>query len=271
MAIEFDIALHRGRFDGAYRAELDRGITGVFGRSGSGKTTLLHLICGLLRPDRGRMVIDGEVLFDSVERRFVPPERRRMGVVFQDGRLFPHLSVKKNLLFGVPRYHPAPRFEKVVDLLDLEPLLGERPGRLSGGQRQRVALGRAIIQSPRLLLLDEPFTGIDAELRYHILPYIRRIHTVFRVPMLVVSHDLPDILRLTESLLIVRDGRVAATGSIFDLVSEREIYPLLRRSRLINRLETTFEAVQRRAPREGPNDPAKPPARGLLQRALNRA
>jgi molybdate transport system ATP-binding protein len=242
MSISLDMSLTRGAFEARFTADIDNGITGVFGKSGCGKTTFLHLICGLLKPDNGRLTVFDRKLVNTKIGLFVRPEKRGVGIVFQDLRLFPHLTVEKNLLFSVPRGHHPPMFDKLVRLLDIDTLLHRKPDSLSGGEKQRAAIGRALLQSPRVLLLDEPFSAIDGDLRYQILPYLRRIQSLLTIPILVVSHELVDILMLTDRLLIIRDGRVIANDSLFNLIREPEIYPILRRHRLTNRLHLQYES-----------------------------
>jgi len=185
----------------------------VFGPSGSGKSTLLALIGGLLRPQRGALAIDGEVLVDTARGVFVPAWRRHVGIVFQDGQLFPHLSVSRNLRYGLDRLPPAQRrfsLDAIVALLELEALLERRPALLSGGERQRVALGRALLYSPRVLLLDEPLSSLDERLKQQILPFLRRIKEETRVPMLYVTHSSAELDYLADRVLAIRDGRLPA-------------------------------------------------------------
>jgi molybdate transport system ATP-binding protein len=193
------------------------GATALFGPSGAGKTSLINMIAGLLRPDRGRIVLDGEVLFDETKRINVPAWRRRIGYVFQEGRLFPHLSVRRNLDYGrwmSGQAADAQAFGHVVDLLDIGNLLERRPGKLSGGERQRVAVGRALLMMPRLLLLDEPLASLDAPRKREILPYLQRLRDEARVPMIYVSHDAAELRRLATRVVMLESGRVAAAGGI---------------------------------------------------------
>lgn len=191
------------------------GVTGIFGGSGAGKTTLINLIAGLERPDRGMVAAGERTLYDSRNRIDVPVHRRRVGVAFQEHRLFPHYSVAGNL-----RYARRGRadFDRVVGLLELGGLLGKRVHQLSGGERQRVALGRALLSEPRLLLLDEPLASLDHRLRQQIIPFLRRIRDELALPMLYVSHDLTEILQLTDRLLILERGRSVGHGRYGDLV-----------------------------------------------------
>jgi molybdate transport system ATP-binding protein len=190
-------------------------VTGLFGASGAGKTSLINMIAGLLRPDRGTIAIDGQTLDDTAARLHVPAHRRRIGYVFQDARLFPHLDVAQNLDYGRRMnrlaYDPA-NLGRVIDLLDIGKLLDRRPGKLSGGERQRVALGRALLAQPRLLLLDEPLGSLDDERKAEILPYLVRLRDEAHVPMVYVSHDADEMRQLATQVVMLRRGRVTAFG-----------------------------------------------------------
>ncbi len=195
------------------RFENDGGVTALFGASGTGKTTIVNMIAGLLRPDLGHIVADGEVLEDTRKGIHVPAWRRRIGYVFQDARLFPHLSVAQNLDYGrrMNRLEKsASEFESVVALLDLAPLLERRPGRLSGGEKQRVALGRALLVRPRLLLLDEPLGSLDAERKAEILPYLERLRDRGSAPMIYVSHDRAEVERLATQIVHIPQSNARA-------------------------------------------------------------
>jgi molybdate transport system ATP-binding protein len=190
-------------------------VTGLFGASGAGKTSLINMIAGLLQPDRGIIAIDDEMLDDSARRLHVPVHRRRVGYVFQDARLFPHLDVRQNLDYGrrMNRLadNPAQR-ARVTDLLDIGGLLDRRPGKLSGGERQRVALGRALLAQPRLLLLDEPLGSLDEERKEEILPYLVRLRDEAGIPMVYVSHDAGEMRQLATQIVMLKRGRVTAFG-----------------------------------------------------------
>jgi molybdate transport system ATP-binding protein len=190
-------------------------VTGLFGASGAGKTSLINMIAGLLRPDRGTIAIDGEMLDDTAGRLHVPAHRRRIGYVFQDARLFPHLDVRQNLDYGRRMNglaaDPANQ-ARIVDLLDIGTLKDRRPGQLSGGERQRVALGRALLAQPRLLLLDEPLGSLDEERKAEILPYLVRLRDEANVPMVYVSHDAGEMRQLATQVVMLKRGRIAAFG-----------------------------------------------------------
>ena len=190
-------------------------VTGLFGASGAGKTSLINMIAGLLQPDRGSIAIDGETLDDTADNLHIPAHRRRIGYVFQDARLFPHLDVRGNLDYGRRMNRltddPAQR-KRVSDLLDIGNLLDRRPGQLSGGERQRVALGRALLAQPRLLLLDEPLGSLDEERKLEILPYLVRLRDEANVPMVYVSHDASEMRQLATQVVMLKRGRVTAFG-----------------------------------------------------------
>ncbi len=248
-----DIRFRRaaGAFDLALSATLPvgRGAVGLLGRSGSGKTTLLHLLAGLEHADDGRIVLGDRVLYDKRRGTRVPPHRRRIGVVFQDTRLFPHMSVRGNLRYGLPRRGEGFDFDEVVDLLELGPHLARRPTALSGGERQRVAIGRAVLSRPDLLLLDEPLAALDPRLKRQILPLVERVRDVLGVPLIFVSHDVAEVLRVSDRLLLLEAGRVAGEGRLPDLVEQRGALDLLHHGLgLVSVLRTV---VQSHDPAEG--------------------
>jgi molybdate transport system ATP-binding protein len=196
-------------------------LTAFFGRSGSGKTSLVNIIAGIVRPDRGRIVLDDTVLVDTERRIFVPKYRRRVGYVFQEGRLFPHLTVRQNLLFG--RWFTAKRerhirLDQVLDLLGIAHLMDRRPGALSGGEKQRVAIGRALLTSPRVLLLDEPLASLDDSRKEEILPFIERLRDEADVPIVYVSHSISEVTRLATTVVVIQDGRIVAVGPPTDVL-----------------------------------------------------
>jgi molybdate transport system ATP-binding protein len=200
-------------------------VLGVFGPSGAGKTTLVNLIAGLQRPDRGSIEIAGATLFDSERNIQAPAHRRRVGVVFQEHRLFPHLSVRGNLLYGA---RSGAELERTAKLLELSSMLERGVRDLSGGERQRVSLGRALLSDPRILVLDEPLASLDVRLRDQIVPYLSRIRDEMSIPMLYVSHDLTEILRLTDRVLFMENGRSVGHGRYSDIVHDDAVLSVVR-------------------------------------------
>jgi molybdate transport system ATP-binding protein len=221
MSLEVDIEHRFGAFALTARFASDGRVSAFFGRSGAGKTSLMHVIAGLVRPERGRVVVDGQILVDTEQGIFVPSHRRRIGCVFQDGRLFPHLTVRQNLLYGAwfaRRRERAGALAHVGELLGIEALLSRRPGQLSGGEQQRVAIGRALLASPQLLLMDEPLASLDRERKEEILPYLERLRDEIRIPMVYISHSLAEVARLSDTLILLSAGRVEACGPTAELI-----------------------------------------------------
>jgi molybdate transport system ATP-binding protein len=201
----------------------EKGITALFGPSGVGKTSVVNMIAGLSRPDSGRIVLGGQVLYDGEEGINLSAEGRRIGYIFQDGRLFPHLTVRGNLTYGmklVPEDRRYVEFDQVVDLLGIRPLLSRRPAKLSGGEKQRVAIGRAFLCSPALLLMDEPLASLDGQRKEEVLPFIAKICRKFSTPVLYVSHSVSEIKRLADQVVILDQGRVAESGPVAELVGQ---------------------------------------------------
>ena len=230
--LEVDIEHRLGAFELDIHLRSGRGLTALFGRSGAGKTSIINVIAGLVRPERGRIVVDGSVLIDTERGVRVPAYRRRVGYVFQEDRLFPHLTVRQNLLFG--RWFaigstPAVRLDHVVDLLGIGALLDRRPARLSGGEKQRVAIGRALLASPRLLLMDEPLASLDAVRKDEILPHIERLRDQAGVPIVYVSHAVAEVTRLASTIVLISDGRVRAVGPLQEVMGRAEPYPVAGR------------------------------------------
>ena len=214
--LQLEIQFTRGDFTLDVCENLEATTTGLLGSSGCGKSTLLGLIAGLLTPNSGRILLDGEVLFDSTRAIQLPAHRRRIGLVFQDGQLFPHLNVRNNLLYGYRNLAPNERqfgLDSVVDLLELGQLLGRKPRQLSGGEQQRVALGRALLYAPRLLLLDEPLSALDKPLKEQILPFLARLRDM-QIPMLYVTHSFAEIQYLTDTWLTMEAGRIMPPGDV---------------------------------------------------------
>jgi molybdate transport system ATP-binding protein len=214
-------------FDGA------GGLTALFGRSGSGKTSLVNAIAGLIRPARGHIVLDGEVLTDTARGVFVRARRRRIGYVFQEGRLFPHLTVRQNLLYGrwfAGGTGDAGEVAHIVELLGIGDLLGRRPANLSGGEKQRVAIGRALLAHPRLLVMDEPLASLDETRKREILPYIERLRDEFAIPIVYVSHAIAEVARLATTIVVLSEGRVVAVGPTAAILGRIDLFPLTGRA-----------------------------------------
>ena len=244
--IEIDVSLARstGFCLEAHFAAPDMGVTALFGRSGSGKTTIIQVVAGSVRPDRGRIAVRDDVFFDSDQGIDLPMERRGVGYVFQDARLFPHMSVDNNLRYGERRARReiTIRFDAVVDMLGIGHLLKRRPHTLSGGEKQRVAIGRALLSQPRLLLMDEPLASLDEMRKGEILPYLERLRDELRLPILYVSHSVEEVLRLSDAVAAVADGTVIACGPLADVLSRPELLPVLGRFDLGTIFDCTITA-----------------------------
>lgn len=210
---DIDVSLH-----------LPVGVTALFGHSGAGKTTVVNAIAGLLRPDQARIVVNGRVVADTDAKLWIPPNKRRVGYVFQDARLFDHMSVRRNLLYGAP---VEGRLPEIVDLLGIAPLLDRRPRDLSGGERQRVAIGRALLSEPDLLLMDEPLAALDAPRKAEILPYLIGLRDEARLPILYVSHAMSEVAQLANTLVLMEAGRVVAAGPVDEVLADPDLVPHL--------------------------------------------
>ncbi len=211
MQLDVSVRKKQGAFQFAAEFSLTGRRIGLFGPSGSGKSTLMHLMAGLLKPDSGHIRLDDTVLFDSAAGINLPPEKRRIGVVFQHAHLFPHMSVRRNLLYGWRRTPEADRHiqpEAIIEVLNLAHLLDRGVNLLSGGERQRIALARTVLTCPRLILMDEPLTGLDEELKFHIIPYLNKVFARFDIPLLFISHSLLEMRLMTEQVLVVGEGKV---------------------------------------------------------------
>jgi len=228
MRLNVDILHKQGSFILDANLLIENSATGIFGHSGSGKSTLLRCIAGLIRPDVGVIALDDEPLFDSDCKIWVPPHRRRIGMVFQDARLFPHWSVRKNLRAGKQQAADRPfSEEQVIDLLQIDPLLNRSIHDLSGGEKQRISLARTLLSHPRLLLMDEPLSALDARLKSRILPFLDLVHRELNIPTLMISHNLPEILQLSDHLILLKEGQVAAHGPLNTVVDHDEMTELI--------------------------------------------
>jgi molybdate transport system ATP-binding protein len=227
MILDVDIRHRQGSFTLQARFQSEGKLTALFGPSGSGKTTLVNAIGGLIRPDHGRVVAQERVLVDTERGSFVPKHRRRIGYVFQEGRLFPHLSVRQNLLFGrwfTPKGEQRAGFDRVVELLGIRHLLDRRPSTLSGGEKQRVAMGRALLSDPQLLLMDEPLASLDEARKAEVYPYIERLRDEGGVPIVLVSHSVAEIARLATSIVVLSDGQVVASGAASEVLRHTSLF-----------------------------------------------
>lgn len=218
-----------GDFDLDAAFDAPGGITMLFGRSGSGKTTIINALAGLLRPRSGRIAVEDWVMFDSQTGTELAPQRRRIGYIFQEGRLFPHLTVAQNLKYGqwfAPKSAPREDMGRIVEMLGIGALLSRRPALLSGGEKQRVAIGRALLSSPRLLLADEPLAALDAARKAEILPYFERLRDELEIPIVYVSHSAAEVTRLATTLVVLEDGRVRRCGPASEVLSDPAVTPL---------------------------------------------
>ncbi|MFZ0098872.1 MAG: molybdenum ABC transporter ATP-binding protein [Gemmobacter sp.] len=228
MTLEVQLAHDFGGFALDAEFAAPDGVTVLFGRSGSGKTSVVNAVAGILRPDRGKVTAQGIALTDTARGLHLPPFRRRIGYVFQEPRLFPHLTVAQNLGFGrwfAPRDAAGASPERIIALLGLEHLLARRPHGLSGGEKQRVAIGRAILSKPRLLLMDEPLAALDAARRDEILPYLERLREELGLPILYVSHSAVEVARLATTLVLIEGGRVRKAGPAAQLMADPALAP----------------------------------------------
>ena len=226
--LKVDVQHRMGGLDLDATFETDARVTALFGRSGAGKTSVVNMIAGLLRPDRGRIEIEGQILFDGAGGIDVPAEKRRVGYVFQEGRLFPHLTVRRNLLYGHALAPVAERYielDQIVALLGLDDLLERRPGDLSGGEKQRVAIGRALLSSPRVLLLDEPLASLDAHRREEVLRYIELMRDEVRIPVIYVSHVVEEVVRLADTVVLMAAGKAVAVGDVEEVMGRPDLRP----------------------------------------------
>lgn len=230
MSLKIDIRHQAGTLDLQAQFKVEQpGITALFGPSGSGKTTLINAIAGLIKPDSGTLTINDSTVFDSATKTHMPPRKRRVGYVFQDARLFPHLTVRKNLFFAHRRATnrlPENEVDAIIAMLGIGDLLSRRPAKLSGGERQRVSLGRALLGNPDILLLDEPLSALDQARKEEILPYLEALRDQRRLPILYVSHSIDEVARLADHIVVMEKGRVRASGSVFDILARTDLAPL---------------------------------------------
>jgi molybdate transport system ATP-binding protein len=241
--LSLDVQLQRGNFDLAANFSLDQPVTGLFGSSGSGKSTLLNLVAGLAHPDSGWLKLGNKHLYHSTKKINLSPNKREVGVVFQDSQLFPHLPVTQNLLYGYKRtLRKQRRFKlsEIVDLLEIGHLLKKRPNQLSGGEKQRVGLGRALLASPRFLMLDEPLASLDQGLKQQILPFLKRVKDELELPMVYVSHSMDEILHLTDHLVIIDNGEILGAGHFYDVIKKGRVQEIANTMGLENIIVATI-------------------------------
>lgn len=229
MTLSVDIRQRLGTFDLHATFEAPHGVTVLFGRSGSGKTSVINALAGLSRPETGRIAVDGDILMDTDTGVWLPPHKRRLGYVFQDARLFPHLTVAQNLAYGA-RFAPKDATpvdrDRVIDLLGIGGFLDRRPATLSGGEKQRVAIGRALFSAPRMLLADEPLAALDEDRKAEIIPYFERLRDEFDIPILYVSHAAAEVARLATTIVVLEGGHVRRVGPAGDVLADPQITPL---------------------------------------------
>ncbi len=233
--LEFNIHKQLGDFHLNAVAAIGDGITGIYGPSGHGKTSMLNAIAGLVVPETGHIVLNDVCVYNSAENINIPVHKRKIGYVFQDIRLFPHLSVAQNLKYGLNKEDGFNiGYDQVVDVLQIDHLLLKKPSECSGGEKQRIAIGRALLSGAQILMMDEPFSAVDIHLRNTIIPFLNAVNRRFRIPMLVVSHDLPDLLSLTDQLLLLKSGSIKALGRFQDLVQDEDNIGIMKDAGLYN-------------------------------------
>ncbi len=241
--LSVDLQLQQGSFTLNAKFSLENSVTGLFGSSGSGKSTLLSLIAGLKQPDNGWIRLNGKYLYCQSKNINLPANKRKVGVVFQDNQLFPHLTVMQNLAYGYNRTdNSLRRFEaaEIIDLLEISHLLAKRPTQLSGGEKQRIALGRALLASPQLLLLDEPLASLDKGLKEQILPFLKRVKDELKLPMIYVSHSIEEILHLTDHLVVINKGKTLGCGLFYDVIKAKNVQDIAGSMGLKNTITATI-------------------------------
>lgn len=233
--LEIDIKLQLGSFLLNIQANVGDGITGIYGPSGHGKTSMLNAIAGLIQPNSGRIILNDVCVYNKEKRINIPVRKRKIGYVFQDTRLFPHLSVLQNLKYGQKNdSRHTIHFDEVVSTLQIQHVLKQKPSECSGGEKQRIAIGRALLSGAEILILDEPFSAVDIALRNNIIPFLHAINRRFQIPMLVVSHDLPDLLSLTDQIVLLKNGAITAFGRFQDLIQNEKNVELMKDAGLYN-------------------------------------
>ncbi|WP_395775275.1 molybdenum ABC transporter ATP-binding protein [Agrobacterium pusense] len=249
MTLSVSIRHRLGAFELDASFTSEGGVTALFGRSGSGKTSMIRIIAGLLRPDDGQVSLDGKVLTDSEKRLFLPAHKRHFGYVFQEARLFPHLSVAQNLNYG--RWFTANKTtgtdgDHIIDMLGIGHLLHRRPNKLSGGEKQRVAIGRALLSSPRLLLMDEPLASLDEQRKAEIIPYLERLRDETKIPVVYVSHSIHEVARLADRIVVMKDGTVETQGKAAEVLARPDFSTHLERREAGSILSGRIESFDER-------------------------
>lgn len=243
--LALDLEKKRNGFELQLRVTIAPGFSALFGPSGSGKTTTLHLIAGLLKPDRGEIRLNERLLYSAQKGLHVPPNRRRIGYIFQESRLFPHMTVEQNLRYGYRRVHGGERrfaFDEVIEMAGVRPLLSRRPDDLSGGEKQRVALARAVLASPEYLLMDEPLAALDQPARLAFLRFLKKIHGQWQLPILYVTHDLSSVLNFAEEMVMIEAGRLVGQGPPYALLPQISAPPLTAHEDIANVLDVQVVA-----------------------------
>jgi len=238
-----DIVLERPGFTLDLKCDIEAHVTGIFGPSGAGKTTFLHALAGIQTPDKGHISICDNEVFNKSKDLDLPPEKRKIGFVFQESRLFPHMNVAQNLKYGFKAKSDIKFLREVTELLKITDILNSKVSQISGGQAQRVAIGRALLSKPDILVLDEPFSALDKNLRQHIISLLRPLISSFNLPVLVISHDLADLLMLSENLMIIKEGKCIGQGSYYNLIGKNELMGELSKSGLINAINLKIDYV----------------------------
>lgn len=231
--VKVDIKLQRNDFQMQMKGKIPTGITGVYGPSGHGKTSLLNAIAGIVKPDGGSIYINGQTIFNSKDKMNVPIKKRNIGYVFQEDRLFPHLNILRNLTYAHHNNEKV-KLEDVIEILEIGHLLKKYPEECSGGERQRVTIGRALLSSPDLILMDEPFSAVDNRLRKDIIPYLISINKEYHIPMVIVSHELSDLLSLTDYLILLYNGEIIGAGKFHDLITNEKNIILMQGTGIYN-------------------------------------
>jgi molybdate transport system ATP-binding protein len=239
MTIEFKIQKKLGPFFLDVEGSFTKGVTGLFGESGSGKTTFLHCLAGFLNPDEGEISVQGETIFSKQPRKNRPIEKRNIGMVFQDALLFPHLTVRKNILYGLRRPPEKDFWKGLVDVLNLYALMDRRPQNLSGGERQRAALARTLVRKPKMILMDEPVSSLDFQARHQIVCYLKRVHEAFQIPFVYATHSVSELLYLAKEVFVLKGGRRIAQDRPYEAIIQKNIFSVSEFTDLENIFELT--------------------------------